>query len=320
MTHNISVLKERALVLRLIREYFHQQRVMEVDTPLLNSYTVTDPYMTALRVENYRAEEQVIDNADFVEGGYLQTSPEYAMKKLLCSGSGDIYQLNKAFRADEKGVNHRSEFTMLEWYRLGFDDIRLMQEVIYIVQRVTGIQRVRVMSYRDAFLSLLQCDPYALSLDELKTKSCELVGELPENMLFDNYLTLLFATQIEPQFNPDEITMIYDFPASQAALARVEETSYGKVAKRFEAYAGGLELANGFYELQDAEVQLARFQEDNQTRQTLGYPEIPIDMSLIKALQQGLPDCAGVAVGVDRLLMLRLGKTDIAEVLPMYMG
>ncbi|MGX5202727.1 EF-P lysine aminoacylase EpmA [Aliikangiella sp. IMCC44632] len=302
-----SILKQRASLLREIRSFFYQREVLEVDTPLLAATTVTDPYMSALQALNPQGKQV----------GYLQTSPEYAMKKLLCAGSGDIYQLSKMFRADEVSPRHNNEFTLLEWYRLGFDESQLIQEVVDLIRQTSGHKPVQLMSYRDAFVKYLNIDPFNITYDDLCRFSRECLGELPSDLLFDNYLTLLFATQVETQFDHHEITVVFDFPASQAALAKTATTHYGLVGKRFEVYCGGLELANGFYELTDPQEQLARFVDDNKIRAQLGYPEQKIDMALIEAMQSGLPACAGVALGVDRLLMLKLDISDIQAVLPM---
>jgi len=302
-----EILKLRATSKAEVRRYFAQHSVVEVDTPLIAEHSVTDPYMLPLKAVNHSGKTH----------GYLQTSPEYAMKKLLCSGSGDIYQFDKAFRADETGIHHRSEFTMLEWYRVGWNEQQLMDEVFKLIELVCGSMTKTCLSYRQVFINCLGIDPFDVTEADLADFCRQKVGELPANMLFDNYLTLLFSTQIETRFDKSQVTFIYDYPASQAALARIEATHYGEVGKRFEAFAGGLELANGFYELTDAQVQLERFEEENAIRQRLGYPLIEIDYELINLMKKGLPDCAGVAMGFDRLLMLKSGATDISQVLPL---
>ncbi|WP_185964509.1 EF-P lysine aminoacylase EpmA [Aliikangiella marina] len=307
-TNQVSqILNLRAKTKALIRDYFLQHQVIEVDTPLLAKYSVTDPYMSQLEANNLQGKSH----------GFLQTSPEYSMKKLLCHGAGDIYQFDKAFRADESGEHHRTEFTMLEWYRIGWDDQQLMDEVHRIIQLCVGsIERIDI-SYRDAFIRYLAIDPFTIDERELAEFATKLLGELPGNMLFDNYLTLLFSTKVESQFEANKVTFVYDFPASQAALAKIVETEYGLIGKRFEAYAGGLELANGFDELTEPDTQLKRFQEENDTRRQLGYPQVEIDRQLIRAMERGLPACAGVALGFDRLLMLKWGVNDISRVLPL---
>lgn len=302
-----NILKIRARCLKNIRDYFNKNAVTEVDTPLLAECSVTDPYMSAMSAQNPEGQHL----------GYLQTSPEYAMKKLLAAGSGDIFQLGKVFRANEQGKKHSSEFTMLEWYRLGFNEMQLMDEVFHLISLIIGAKKRTDLSYREAFYNSLSIDPFRISYDELKLFSENALGELPQEMLFDNYLTLLFAELVEPCFHPDEVTFVYDFPATQASLATIKSANYGDVARRFEAFCGGLELANGFHELTDAEEQLQRFEQDNKDREQLGYPAMKIDSDLINALKKGVPACAGVALGFDRLLMLRLEEKDIGNVLPM---
>ena len=298
-------IKQRQLLFNEIRSYFHQKDILEVDTPLIRNYSVTDPYMSAFQVINSKGHQQ----------GYLQTSPEYAMKELLSQGSGDIFQLSKMFRADEKSDIHSSEFTMLEWYRIGFDHLNLIEEVCDFIQQIIGTKKAKVFSYREVFVEHLSIDPFKISLQDLKKRTEELIGDLPQGLLFDNYLTLLFSDKIEPNFNPKVITVVKDYPASQASLAKTQKDNGFEMANRFEVYCGGMELANGFNELTDPTIQLERFEEDNRIRKHLGYPKIEIDNQFINALQRGLPECAGVALGVDRLLMIKLGKKDISEVI-----
>ena len=292
-------------MLKQVRDFFYQRNVLEVDTPLLRKYTVTDPYMSALSVIDSKGNKQ----------GYLQTSPEYAMKELLSSGSGDIFQLSKMFRADEKSEIHSSEFTMLEWYRIGFDHLKLIDEVSEFIQQIVGIKEIKIVSYRDIFIKSLSIDPFKVSFESLKEESELLLGELPENLVFDNYLTLLFSEKIETNFDKNQITIVKNFPASQASLAKTRSLNGITTADRFEVYLGGMELANGFNELTDAPQQRERFEQDNKVRKKLGSQEIEIDDSFINALKKGLPNCAGVALGIDRLLMLKLGKKNITEVI-----
>jgi len=256
-------------------------------------------------------------NASNLHAGYLQTSPEYAMKRLLATGSGDIYQLAKAFRAEEKGKHHEPEFTLLEWYRLGFGIKALMQEVYTLIISLLGEMDKVVFSYRKIFLEILNFDPFLISNEELEIVARKMLGDIPVQLLRDNYLTLLFSEIIEPSFASEKIIFIYHYPESQASLAKIIEQGGFKVAERFEVYCGGLELANGFHELTDPKEQLSRFEKDNQTRKRLNYPQVEIDHRLIEALEQGLPECSGVALGVDRLLMLKLRQSNIANVLPL---
>ncbi|NVK22410.1 MAG: EF-P lysine aminoacylase GenX [Kangiellaceae bacterium] len=310
-TTSTENLKARAHILAQIRDYFTKQKVVEVETPLLCSHGVTDRYMRSLISNNF---SQGIDNK-----GFLQTSPEYAMKRLLASGSGDIYQICKAFRQDEVGRRHNPEFTMLEWYRVGFDDRALMDDVFALLSMLKpNLERVD-FSYQQVFEQFLQIDPLAILDTDLKVLAEQMLGDLPQDLERDDYLSLLFEAKIEPHLGLEtdghqSVAFIYDFPASQAALARLNEQD-PRVAKRFEVYWQGVELANGFYELIDAELQLERFEADNQWRETNNLEAIAIDHYFIDALRHGLPDCAGVALGVDRLMMILLEAKHIEQVI-----
>jgi lysyl-tRNA synthetase class 2 len=296
---------ERNELFTLIREFFKKRNVLEVDTPLFRKFTVTDPYMNAFSVTSTLRGHQ----------GYLQTSPEYAMKQLICDGSGDIFQLSKMFRSEEQSDIHASEFTMLEWYRIGYDHMRLINEVCLFIQNAIGELDVEILSYQTLFISKLKFDPFNISLAQLKEASECLLDDIPENLLFDNYLTLLFSEIIEPQFNQEIITVVHGYPKNQASLAKTRTENQIITADRFEVYCGGMELANGFNELSDASEQLKRFEDDNKTRSELGYENIEIDNSFIQSLKSGLPDCAGVALGVDRLLMVKLNQKKIIDVI-----
>ncbi len=300
----IATLKARADLNAQVREFFSEKKVLEVETPLLMEHGVTDRYMKSMRVDGV-----------FKVKGFLQTSPEFAMKRLLAAGSGSIYQICKAFRLDESGTRHNPEFSMLEWYRVGFSHWKLMDETFELLAGILG-KRTRVnYSYQDAFEYYLHINPYQITLEELKSKSERLLGELPDDLERDDYLSLLFEDQIEPNLGLENtITYITDFPASQSALATIDPDN-PKVAQRFEVYIEGFELANGFNELQDAEEQLARFEADNIWRKENNLEEIVIDQHFIGALKSGLPNCAGIALGMDRLLMIKLGLEDISQVL-----
>lgn len=300
-----TLLKQRANCFKHIRQFFEQRNVIEVDTRLLDAYSVTDPYMKALSVTHSNQTQ------------YLQTSPEYAMKRLLSKGSGDIYQLGKAFRAEENGQYHDNEFTMLEWYRIDFSLTDLMSEVYQLMIEILGEKRKNMLTYQQAFIDTLKIDPFSISTQALEKIARQRLGNIPDNLLRDNYLTLLFSEMIEPAFAVDEITFIYNYPESQASLARLKLENDKLVAQRFEVYCGGIELANGFYELTEPVEQMKRFEQDNLTRKQLNYQPVEIDQRLIKALDKGLPDCSGVALGVDRLLMLKLNQKDIKMVLPL---
>jgi len=301
------LLRERAALFEQIRSFFRARKVLEVDTHLLGSHSVTDAYMKAFEIISKDGQTQ----------GYLQTSPEYAMKRLLAQGCGDIYQLGKMFRAEESGRHHACEFTLLEWYRLGFGISQLMDEVHALVSSITGIVERQDFCYAELFIERLGFCPFEIPDDDLSAFARAKLGDIPVHLLRDNYLTMLFSELIEPTFAKDHLTFVYHYPESQAALAKVVRRGGHTVAERFEAYLGGVELANGFDELTDAKLQQQRFEQDNQIRSQLGLPQMEIDQRLIDALEQGLPDCSGVALGVDRLLMVKLDKPRLADVIPL---
>jgi lysyl-tRNA synthetase class 2 len=307
---SITTLKERARIIQQIRQFFIEKELMEVETSALSQTTVTDLHLHAFEStfnHPLRPHRQTL---------YLQSSPEYAMKRLLCAGSGPIFQICKAYRNEEAGGNHNPEFTMLEWYRPGFDHFMLMAEVDELMTLVLACAPADKISYQHAFMQHLGIDPLDISLLELKklaTKHGYADIALDEHN-GDNLLNLLFSQHVETKIAQDRPCFVYDFPASQAALARVSPADQ-RVAERFELYYKGKELANGFHELSDADEQRRRFEQDNHKRETAGLPIMPIDENLLAALEYGLPDCAGVALGIDRLLMLALQKQDIAEVM-----
>lgn len=291
---------ERAKINRIIRDFFAQRHVVEVETPILGKAGVTDPYIESLTSEQL----------------YLQTSPEYFMKRLLASGSGDIYQLGKVFRKEEVGRLHHSEFTLLEWYRLGFNQWDLMAEVADLITLILGPQNFTHLSYRQAFIDHLAIDPFIASMDELQALALQHIDIVMPDASKDDWLNLLLSHLIEPEFKQRGAVFLHSYPPSQAVLAKTQPDEHGQlVAQRFELYIQGIELCNGFHELTDAEQQLQRFQKDNVIRQAMGLKTIDIDHNLIAALSAGMPECSGVAIGVDRVLMLRLGVNTIDEVL-----
>lgn len=303
-----EILQQRAQMLMAIREFFARKNVMEVDTPLLASTGVTDPHLVNFETKfasPLQANEQTL---------YLQTSPEYAMKRLLCSGSGCIYQLSKAFRNEEAGRFHNPEFTMLEWYRVGFDHWQLMEEVSELLKLTLNVEQVERFSYQEVFKKFLELDPLTATMRELQA-CCIQHGfaslvDIETNP--DTLLQLLFSHIVEPQIGKEVPCFVYHFPASQAALAKISELDT-RVAERFEVYFKGIELANGFHELQDAAEQNRRFESDNATRVAMGIEPVKKDTWLLSALEHGLPNCAGVALGIDRLLMLKLGVEHIGS-------
>ncbi|MDD1795846.1 elongation factor P--(R)-beta-lysine ligase [Enterovibrio sp. ZSDZ42] len=314
-TSDIETLKARATLMRNIRQFFAERDVMEVDTPAMSQATVTDIHLHTFRT-------------DFVGPGYakgiplyLMTSPEFHMKRLLAAGSGAIYQINKAFRNEEAGRHHNPEFTMLEWYRPGFDHHALMDEMDVLLQLVMRLGQAERMTYQDAFISVLGVCPLEGTMAQLKSAARTLglsdIAEPEEDR--DTLLQLLFSVGVEPDIGQTVPAFVYNFPASQAALAKVCSDDK-RVAARFEVYFKGIELANGFYELDNADEQLARFEEDNRKRESMGLNAQPIDDHLIEAIRHGLPDCAGVALGIDRLIMLALGKSHIDDVIAFPVG
>ncbi|PLW69277.1 EF-P lysine aminoacylase EpmA [Pseudohalioglobus lutimaris] len=299
-------LRQRAALLAHVRDFFCGRGVLEVETSLLCSSGITDPSIEPLRVQC----GQSITGTRF-----LQTSPEYAMKRLLAAGSGPIYQVAKAFRDGEAGPRHNPEFTLLEWYRPGFDHHQLMREVADLVLSYLGTQPVEYHAYRALFQQELGVDPLTAELDTLQSVArAELdVGGLSGDR--DLWLDLLMSHLIEPRLIGRGLCFVYDYPESQAALARVSEVDGMSVGHRFELYVNGLELANGYWELGDAVEQRRRFVADNQRRCVAGQNEQPLDEHLLAALAAGMPDCAGVALGLDRLLMLGAGCEDIRQTL-----
>ncbi|MGL6162679.1 EF-P lysine aminoacylase EpmA [Microbulbifer sp.] len=307
-TAPIEALRHRARLLADIRRFFAGRGVLEVEVPLLSRRATSDPH---------------IESVTALCGGepaYLATSPEFGLKRLLAAGMGDCYSLGRAFREGEAGGRHNPEFTMLEWYRVGWDDRQLMGEVGELLGRLLGTERVRTLSYRELFLQQLQLDPHTVSDAELRDCAGREVELSFTPASRDECLDLLMSHRLEPAMG-EGITLVYDFPVGQAALARVVEDDTGTaVARRFEAYAGGMELANGYWELTDPEEQLRRFQADHRYRAAHKRHVYPFEERLVEALRAGMPECAGVALGVDRVLMLAGGYSRIEEVIAFPTG
>jgi lysyl-tRNA synthetase class 2 len=304
-----AVLEQRAQALARVREFFAKRSVLEVDTPVVVNAPVTDVHIHSAEVRFPDAAGQF----------YLHTSPEFAMKRLLASGSGDIYQVCHVARGLERGRHHNAEFTLIEWYRLGFSLDQLMDEVEALARAVLGPvaqpMRSERLSYGDAFKASLGIDPLTASLATLRACASEaglVSGSAAER---DELLEFLMGVQIGPTLGKNALTFIHRYPASQAALARLDPSD-ARVALRFELYCEGIELANGFHELASASEQRARFEHDLSERRRRGLPADKMDELLLQALETGLPECAGVAVGFDRLLMLAVGASHIDDVLP----
>ncbi|MCW0454074.1 EF-P lysine aminoacylase EpmA [Xanthomonas sacchari] len=306
----LSVLQLRARLNAAIRGFFAARGVLEVETPMLSAAGNTEP-----NIDSFQARF-----SGHVDAGpalrWLRTSPEYPLKRLLAAGIGDCYELGRVFRNGEAGGRHNPEFTMLEWYRVGWDHRQLIEETVELVRTALALvgrsATLRVLSYRELFQQGLQLDPFTAPLEALQQPLCEIHID-GDGLGRDDWLDLLMTHCLQPAFPADRLTVVHDWPASQCALARVREDD-PPVAERFELYLGGYELANGYHELNDAAEQRRRFLRDHALRQARGAVLPPLDERLLQALP-ALPDCAGVAVGVDRLLMAMRGTAQIGEVL-----
>jgi lysyl-tRNA synthetase class 2 len=294
-----------------LRGHFAAAGVLEVETPLAASTAGTDP---ALEPPTFRYTGPVYPAGVDL---YLQTSPEFAMKRLLAAGSGPIYQICKAFRDGEAGRLHNPEFSILEWYRPGWDLSRLMHEVATVARLALGRPELSVTthSFASLFRRALDVDVYDADADELRLVAVRhnVLGAEGMALDRDGWLDLLLSHLVQPSLGGDGLCFLTDYPASQAALARLNPD--GRSAARFELFYRGIELANGFHELSDVDEQAARFEADNCRRRAAGQRPVRVDRRLLGAIQHGLPDCCGVAVGLDRLLMLRVGADDIDTVL-----
>lgn len=298
--------------MKKIRAFFDARGVIEVETPLISRYSTTDPHLDSLAT---RFREQDC---------YLNTSPEYAMKRLLAQWQQPIYQICKAFRDDELGPNHNPEFTMLEWYRPGYDMLQLMAEVADLVGSLFGRSDAdplfEYLSYQQAFEDVTGFDPHQVTAKQCYNYSVDNHVEVPQGLRpeddVNHWLDWLLTQLVLPTFDNRGFTFLYDYPAAQCALAKVEPGPGSlPVAKRFELFYGEVELANGFYELTDADEQLNRFRRENEKRLSAGREASKIDENFIDALRCGLPDCSGVAMGLDRLMMVLTGTACIDQVL-----
>lgn len=319
-TGDRKTLQARAQLLSDIRHFFAERGVLEVETPILSTTAVTAPHLHSFAT-HYQGPQ-----APEGQRLFLQTSPEYAMKRLLAAGSGPIYQIARVFRNGEVGWRHNPEFTLLEWYRPGLDHFALMGEVDELLSMLLATPAGEQFSYQEIFLRYLEVDIFTVSTPVLSqlanTHGLEVAtagGKLPRQAYFD----FLMVAIIEPQLGQDRPCFIYDYPASEAQLARIRPPSSASpvpIAERFEVYVKGLELANGYHELTDAVEQRQRFEADLACRRKKRGQTTPIDEYLLAALAHGLPPCAGVALGVDRLLMVRLKKQRLEEVLSFPYG
>ena len=317
-TASVEALRLRARLNATIREFFAARGVLEVETPVLSAAGNTEPNIASFGTGfSGRTDGRPRTR-------WLRTSPEYPLKRLLAAGVGNCYELGRVFRDGEAGGRHNPEFTMLEWYRVGWDHVRLLDETVDLVRAglalVGRYAQTQAVAYRDLYRERLGLDPFLASEEALQ----QALGEVqmdPQGLVRDDWLDLLMTHRLQPSFDAGTLLAVHDWPASQAALARLRDTGEGfAVAERFELYLGPVELANGYHELRDPAEQRARFERDLATRRARGAPLPPLDESLLAALDAGLPACAGVALGVDRLLMAMLGTGRIADVLAFDFG
>lgn len=305
----LGVLRERAALLAEMRDFFAQRGVLEVETPLLASAANPDAAIEPL------SSGYTPHGGGIYQPLYLQTSPEFPMKRLLAAGSGSIYQLSRAFRNGEQGRLHNPEFTLLEWYRVDFDHHQLMSEVdALVMQLLSGTAPAQRQRYADLFAAHTGVDLYTASLRELEecAVAAGLVISAPCSREW--LVEMLFELCVAPWLQGQQGIIVYDYPAAQASLSQLSAEDE-RVAQRFEYFLAGIELANGFHELRDAAAQRRRFEGENRKRRQAGGETLPLDDHFLEALRQGLPDCSGVAMGVDRLLMLRCGVQHIDQVL-----
>ncbi|MDH3440150.1 MAG: EF-P lysine aminoacylase EpmA [Gammaproteobacteria bacterium] len=307
----VDTARARASMIRRARRYFDDHDVLEVSTPALSQTPVTDPNIDAIAALLH--DKKI----------YLHTSPEYMMKRLIAAGFPDIYQVCRVFRNAESGRRHQPEFTMIEWYRLGFDLDSIIEDAICLITTLADsrtLERPKVLSYSDVYKETLSIDPLSTSiatLIDIADADMSLQQSVGDDR--DAWLDLVFATRISPCFDDDRLTVVFHYPGSQASLARICPQD-ATVADRFEIYLGAVELANGFVELTDADEQLSRFERDRDVRSAVGKRDVAIDYELIEALRAGMPECAGVALGLDRLLMIAEGLSDISDVMTFTPG
>jgi len=299
-------------MLRSIREFFYQRQVLEVETPALSASANTDPFIDSF--------ELITVCSGKPEKRYLHTSPEYPMKRLLAAGSGDIYQICKVWRAEPSSRQHNAEFTMLEYYRLGFALSDLMDEVGNLLHLLApNLNKAsECTTYASLFLDNLGFNPHTISNEGLQGQLLERVPELSGELDRQASLDLLLTHCIEPLFPTDRLTFVHDYPATQSALSNVEASKDDPnvlLAKRFEVYAGTLELGNGYQELTLASANEAILNSELAARESMNLPPVTLDQRFLSAMQAGLPECSGIAIGIDRVLMLQTGASSLKQVI-----
>lgn len=308
---SIKSLRLRARLYALIRGFFAQRDVLEVETPMLSAGGTTEP-----NIDSFSTTFSGHADAGARER-WLRTSAEFPMKRLLAAGVGDCYELGRVFRDGEAGAQHNPEFSMLEWYRVDWDHRRLADEVVSLVADALALvgkcPRVVTTTYRDWFVEYVKVDPFTAAQQQLIVA----LGDVAVNatdLNRDDWLDLLVTHRIQPMLSRDQITVVFDWPSSQCALSKIRPGN-PPLSERFELYVGRYELANGYHELTDADEQRKRFENDNRRRRTRGLREVPLDENLLAAMSAGLPQCAGVALGIERLLMVMLDADFIGDVL-----
>lgn len=312
---SLEAIQLRAKLLARLRQYFDGEGVLEVETPLMVSGTIPDPHIPSFSIDSTNSQNNADDS-----NRYLSSSPEFAMKRLLAAGIGSIYQVCKAFRQDEQGRMHNPEFTMLEWYRVGFDHHQLMDDVVALITKMAeGIRYFETeerLTYRAVFQRYLGLDPFDDVRSLMDCARDQGVGPVHglDDTDRDGWLDLLMGQCIQPQLGKNRMTLVYDYPASQAALARIRAES-PPVAERFELFIDGVELANGFHELLDAEEQRQRFDQDLSRRKIDSLEPVLLDEYFLEALEAGLPACSGVALGLDRLQLVLMEARSLDEVM-----
>lgn len=301
-----ETLKIRARLLQCMRAFFDLRNVLEVETPALSGTGTTE-----LHLSSWQVTSPLKTDPQF----FLHTSPELAMKRLLAAGSGDIYQICKVFRQGEQGHHHNPEFTLLEWYRTGFDMQAMMDEVGALLSELLKNKitaEPETLSYQQAFVKYAQCDPLNADTEQLKRVFTDYTRQDVQGIGDDDWLDLVMSQVVEPQLPRDRLVFMTHYPASQASLAKLNIDN-PRMAERFEVFAGGLELANGFHELTDVKEQRQRIEQENKQRLENHLPIMEVDKRFLAALEHGLPDCSGVAIGFDRVVMLAAGVDDIRQ-------
>lgn len=311
-SNRLQILQKRAEALATLRDYFREQCVMEVDTPILSRAAVADVHLASLQTSVN------LPNVGQNQTYYLHTSPEYPMKRLLCEGIGDIYYLGKVFRNGDLSPRHQPEFTMLEWYRLGYGLSEMVFETLAVAQLLLGKVAIEVMTYEQAFAKFAGIEDIHHTSATV-CRRCLQQHQLPEIVGVDDddkplWEQLVLTEVIEPQLGEGKLTCLTHFPVRDAALAQLSPDN-PLTAERFEVFYQGMELANGYHELQDAEAYRERFEANQSLRRQNGLMEAPLDEALLSALSKGLPDCSGVAMGFDRLFALAQGKQNLDDVL-----